>query len=113
VEFFDDGHVRCYAAGDAADVARGALTMTESRRQLAEVVRCARHPVSDRVPRRAEPVRRRRRGALHAARQPASRHGALRRDRGTLLRRCLRCRRARAARRARLRPPPPRAEETT
>jgi hypothetical protein len=36
VEFFDDGHVRCYAAGDAADVARGALTMTESRRQLAE-----------------------------------------------------------------------------
>lgn len=39
VEFFDDGHVRCYAAGDAADVARGALTMTESRRQLAEVVR--------------------------------------------------------------------------
>lgn len=39
VEFFDDGHVRCYAAGDAADVARGALTMTESRRQLAAVVR--------------------------------------------------------------------------
>jgi len=39
VEFFDDGHVRCYAAGDAADVARGALTMTASRRQLAEVVR--------------------------------------------------------------------------
>ena len=39
VEFFDDGHVRCYAAGDADDVARGALTMTESRRQLAEVVR--------------------------------------------------------------------------
>jgi len=39
VEFFDDGHVRCYAAGDAADIARGALTMTESRRQLAEAVR--------------------------------------------------------------------------
>lgn len=39
VEFFDDGHVRCFAAGDTADVARGALTMTESRRQLAEVVR--------------------------------------------------------------------------
>lgn len=39
VEFFDDGHVRCYAAGEAADVARGALNMTESRRQLAEVVR--------------------------------------------------------------------------
>lgn len=39
VEFLDDGRVRCYTAGDAADVTRGALTMTESRRQLAEVVR--------------------------------------------------------------------------
>lgn len=39
VEFLDDGRVRCYTAGDPADVARGALTMTESRRQLAEVAR--------------------------------------------------------------------------
>lgn len=39
VEFLEDGRVRCYTAGDPADVTRGALTMTESRRQLAEVVR--------------------------------------------------------------------------
>lgn len=39
VEFLEAGRVRCYAAGDAGDIVRGALTMTESRRQLAEVVR--------------------------------------------------------------------------
>lgn len=38
VEFFDDGRVRCHTAGDPADVAKGALTMVESRRQIARVV---------------------------------------------------------------------------
>lgn len=39
VEFFDDGHVRCYTGGAPGDVAKGALTMTESRRIIAEAVR--------------------------------------------------------------------------
>jgi hypothetical protein len=39
VEFRDDGSVRCYAAGDPADVARGALTLAESRIHVAHVAR--------------------------------------------------------------------------
>ena len=37
VDFLDDGRVRCFTGGDPADVSRGALTMTESRRQIAAV----------------------------------------------------------------------------
>jgi hypothetical protein len=39
VEFLDDGSVRCFAAGDPADVPRGALTLAESRRHVAHVAR--------------------------------------------------------------------------
>jgi len=39
VEFRDDGSVRCYAAGDAADVPKGALTLAESRIHVAHVAR--------------------------------------------------------------------------
>ncbi|AJW80377.1 hypothetical protein VO01_02545 [Clavibacter michiganensis subsp. insidiosus] len=39
VEFRDDGSVRCFAAGDPADVPRGALTLAESRRHVAHVAR--------------------------------------------------------------------------
>ncbi|WP_435080860.1 GDSL-type esterase/lipase family protein [Clavibacter michiganensis] len=39
VEFHDDGSVRCFAAGDPADVPRGALTLAESRRHVAHVAR--------------------------------------------------------------------------
>ncbi|GAA3026742.1 GDSL-type esterase/lipase family protein [Microbacterium dextranolyticum] len=39
VEFLEGGRVRCHTTGAAGDVAKGALTMTESRRQLAEVAR--------------------------------------------------------------------------
>jgi len=39
VEFRDDGSVRCFAAGDADDVAKGALTLAESRIHVAHVAR--------------------------------------------------------------------------
>ncbi|MWJ23826.1 hypothetical protein DOT97_01220 [Clavibacter michiganensis subsp. michiganensis] len=42
VEFRDDGSVRCFAAGDPADVPRGALTLAESRRHVAHVARVRR-----------------------------------------------------------------------
>lgn len=38
VEFFDDGGIRCFTAGDPADIAKGALTLAESRRHIAHVV---------------------------------------------------------------------------
>lgn len=38
VEFLDDG-IRCFTAGDPADIAKGALTLAESRRHIAGVVR--------------------------------------------------------------------------
>jgi hypothetical protein len=38
VEFFDDGGIRCFTAGDPADVDRGALTLAESRRHIEHVV---------------------------------------------------------------------------
>lgn len=38
VEFLEGGRVRCHTAGDPRDVARGALTMAESRRHLRLVV---------------------------------------------------------------------------
>lgn len=39
VEFLPDGGVRCFTAGDLADVARGALTLSESRELVEDVVR--------------------------------------------------------------------------
>lgn len=39
VEFLDGGRVRCHTAGERGDVAKGALTMVESRRHLELVVR--------------------------------------------------------------------------
>jgi len=39
VEIRDDGSVRCFAAGDPADVARGALTLAESRIHVRHVAR--------------------------------------------------------------------------
>ncbi|WP_317231781.1 GDSL-type esterase/lipase family protein [Clavibacter capsici] len=39
VEVRDDGSVRCFAAGDPADVPRGALTLAESRVHVAHVAR--------------------------------------------------------------------------
>lgn len=38
VEFFDDGSIRCFTAGDPADIATGALTLAESRRHIRHVV---------------------------------------------------------------------------
>ena len=38
VEFLDDGGIRCFTAGDPADIGKGALTLAESRRQVAHVV---------------------------------------------------------------------------
>ncbi|MGO4680181.1 SGNH/GDSL hydrolase family protein [Microbacterium sp. 2MCAF23] len=38
VEFFDDGGIRCFTAGDPADIGRGALTLAESRRHIEHVV---------------------------------------------------------------------------
>ncbi|MFT2752546.1 GDSL-type esterase/lipase family protein [Clavibacter sp. Sh2088] len=42
VESRDDGSVRCFAAGDAADVPLGALTLAESRHHVAHVARVRR-----------------------------------------------------------------------
>ncbi|OUE18215.1 hypothetical protein BFL36_14735 [Clavibacter michiganensis] len=39
VEFREDGSVRCYAAGDPADVPKGALTLAESRIHVRHVAR--------------------------------------------------------------------------
>lgn len=39
VDFLDQGRVRCHTDGDPDDVAKGALTMVESRRQVEIVVR--------------------------------------------------------------------------
>lgn len=39
VEFLEGGRVRCHTAGERGDVAKGALTMVESRRHLELVVR--------------------------------------------------------------------------
>ena len=38
VEFLGDGGIRCFTAGDPADIGKGALTLAESRRQVAHVV---------------------------------------------------------------------------
>jgi hypothetical protein len=38
VEFLPSGGIRCFTDGDPADVARGALTLAESRRHIARVV---------------------------------------------------------------------------
>ncbi|SDL13230.1 SGNH/GDSL hydrolase family protein [Microbacterium azadirachtae] len=38
VEFFDDGGIRCFTAGDPADIGKGALTLAESRRHIEHVV---------------------------------------------------------------------------
>lgn len=39
VRFFDDGSMQCYSYGNAADIAKGALTLAESRRHLEYAVR--------------------------------------------------------------------------
>ncbi|MFK4791420.1 GDSL-type esterase/lipase family protein [Microbacterium sp. ZW T5_56] len=38
VEFFDDGGLRCFTRGDTADIPLGALTLADSRAQVAHVV---------------------------------------------------------------------------
>ena len=38
MESLDDGTVRCFAYGDAADIAKGALTLADSREHLRAVV---------------------------------------------------------------------------
>lgn len=48
VEVLGDGSVRCFAAGDPADVPRGALTLAESRRHVAHVSR-VRREAGDRI----------------------------------------------------------------